>query len=90
MVLLLLCPEQGKITLFEHEDFVGAKRTSRRSNPNIGSIVIDKSTSVKVTPGEIWVLYADRNYRGDTLTVTKDIPNVGRHLNDRLTSLRKI
>lgn len=90
MLLVVLCPVRGKITLFEHNNFVGAKRTYTRSNPNIGSIFNDKTTSVKVTPGQIWILYEHSSYRGRSFIVRRNIPNVGRGFNDKTTSLIRL
>ncbi len=87
---MFLCPARARITLYEHLNFVGESRTFTGSNPNVGSVFNDKTTSARVTPGEVWVLYEDSSFRGRQFVVSSDVANVGSDFNDKTTSLRRI
>lgn len=90
VLLALVCSAQAKITVYEHSNYNGESRTYYGTNPNIGSIFNDKTTSYRVTNGETWVLYDDSSYKGRRHIARGNNPNVGDRFNDRMTSLEKL
>ena len=90
MQLLGPTPADQGIVIFLHADFAGPSQAMNVDVPDLGNVAgpcssgaegevptwSDCISSVKVLPGWSATLYKDPNYRGASVTVTSDTPNL--------------
>lgn len=82
----------AKITLFEH--FYSGQHVTLYSSvadfPRHNHLN-DKASSVTVSEGEVWILYAHTHFRGHSLVVYGGNTNlIARHFNDKISSAQFI
>ncbi len=76
--------------LFEHAGYEGRTYEVRGDMPDLGLIRFnDLTSSIKILRG-VWQVCEDANYAGRCWTVTEDQGALGRELNDRISSIRRI
>ena len=83
-------PADQGVVIYLHADFVGPSQAMNVDVPNLGLVEgpcssgaegevpawADCISSVKVLPGWSATLYKDPNYKGASVTVTSDTPNL--------------
>ena len=85
--------DPGCVTLYEHSDFKGKKKTICHSNPNISYDFNDITSSVKADCSvRTFTLYQHIDYAGDTLTIKgcneiKDLNKLNSLFNDITSSI---
>ena len=76
--------------LFEHAGYQGQTYEVRGDMPDLTAIRFnDKASSVKILRGE-WQVCEDIEFRGRCWTLTRDEGLLGRDLNDRISSIRRV
>jgi len=80
------------ITLFEHKDFQGRSLTYREAVANLSSTGLnDAASSVKVVPGQRWLLCRHKKFRGGCIVVDRDVSDLAPlGFNDRISSLKPV
>ncbi len=80
------------ITLFEHKDFQGRSLTTSEAVVDLGGTGLnDAVSSVKVVPGQRWLLCKNKKFRGGCIVVDRDISDLAPlDFNDRISSLRPV
>ena len=80
------------ITLFEHSDFRGRQESFTADEPDLRDSIIGfrQASSVSVPSGWSVTLYADVNFRGQSLVLDKDLANMSKtdFGNDRVGSIQ--
>lgn len=80
------------ITLYEHKDYGGRFVTITSPAPNLsGSGLNDRVSSLKVVPGQRWLLCKSKKYRGGCIIVDRDVPDLDAlNFNDAISSLKPV
>ena len=84
-------PNGPGATFYEHANYEGpSMKVGANYEANyVGDPWNDKATSIKIDPGIIVDMYNDDNFNGRKVTLTSDVPDLGRtDFNDRLSSFK--
>jgi hypothetical protein len=81
----------GRAVLYEDVNFGGRSIVVDGPVRNLGELGFnDRMTSLRLPPGESWVICSDANFQGRCATVSGDVPSVPVGFNDRVSSLRPV
>lgn len=82
----------SSITLYEHKNYEGQFVTITSPTPNLsGSGLNDRVSSLKVVPGQKWLLCKNKKYRGGCIIVDRDVPDLDAlEFNDAISSLKPV
>ncbi len=89
-LLILISSADAVVVLYEHSNYRGYGRAYGKATPRLGSLLNDKVSSVRVTPGQVWALYQHAFYRGRWLTIERSVRNLRNIFNDKISSVRRI
>jgi len=80
------------ITLYEHKNFQGPSATYSAAVVNLNSSGLnDRTSSVKVVPGQKWLLCKNKRFRGGCIVVDRDVPKLADFgFNDMISSLKPV
>jgi hypothetical protein len=80
------------ITLFEHKDFQGRSLTYTEASPNLQATGLnDRISSLKVVPGQKWLLCKNKKFKGGCIVVDRDVPDLEPlGYNDKISSLKPV
>ncbi len=78
------------VTIYEHANYQGKSQDLKVGSYNTNRLTIVNNTlsSLRVPRGFVVTLYTDDNFKGRTMTVTRDTPYVGDEFNNRTSSIR--
>ncbi|WP_419254659.1 beta/gamma crystallin-related protein [Caulobacter sp. ErkDOM-YI] len=83
-------PYRADAVLFEHAGYEGNAYEVRGDMPDLTAIKFnDVASSIKVMRGE-WQVCENTNYEGRCWTLTRDEGLLGRELNDKISSIRRV
>jgi len=80
------------ITLFEHKDFQGRSLTYTAASSNLQATGLnDRISSLKVVPGQKWLLCKNKKFKGGCIVVDRDVPDLEPlGFNDKVSSLKPV
>jgi len=80
------------ITLYEHKNFDGRSLTYTGAILNLKqSGLNDRISSLKVVPGQKWLLCKNKKFHGGCIVVDRDVPDLAEFgFNDMISSLKPV
>jgi hypothetical protein len=80
------------ITLYEHKEFQGRSLTYTARSLNLRTTGLnDRISSLKVEPGQKWMLCKNKKFNGGCIVVDRDVPDLEQlGFNDVISSLKPV
>ncbi|MBC8088366.1 MAG: hypothetical protein H7Z40_13945 [Phycisphaerae bacterium] len=81
--------EEGRITLFDRNDYRGKSVTLDRNYPNLDGLFNDAASSVRVYDG-VWQACKDKNFQGGCILIDRNWRSLPQGTDNNISSIRRV